>query len=999
MRNKLFKISFTGQGKAKRLLSFGLSCLFLFFIVGSTQQLNAQEEEITVTGQVTDANTEEPLPGVTIVIQGTTIGTITDAEGEYSLEVRDPSDILEFSFMGYMTQEIEVGGQRVIDVALSPEITALDEIVVVGYGTQRRGDVTSAVSSVSSEDFIRGGVRDAAQLIQGQTAGLSVTTPGGDPGAGSEIMLRGITTLMSGTSPLVLIDGVPGDLQSVAPEDIESIDVLKDGSAAAIYGTRGTNGVILITTKSGERGIEPQIEYQTQLTTHTIKKRAGFLDAETHRQKIEEGFDLRDHGHSTDWLDEITRTPFSHEHNVSFRGGSEQTSYLGSINYREREGIFRKSDNQLFHGRVEIDHSMFDDRLNARLTLNNRYRDHDGFSTFTYRQAMIRNPTDAIIDEEGNWKEHPGKFQYENPVARLEETHRLDESKNLRMSGRLEYAPTDDLRFEALAHRTKTDGNYGYFETHDHITTVRDGRGGYASRSASASRRDLLEFTGHYGTTIDNHRMSFLAGYSWEDEEWENQGMSNYDFPTDAFSFDNIGEGDALSRGEANQWSSRAMRRLIGAFTRVNYTYDDRYMLMASVRREGSSKFGADHQWGTFPAASVGWAIAQEDFMQDYNMIDELKLRAGYGVTGTEPSDPYMSLTRLTYGARFLVDGQWVPSIEPASNPNPDLRWERKEEINIGLDFSFYDGRIDGALDVYERNTHDLLYNYSVPVPPNLYGSMTANVGQMQNRGLEATLRGVPIQTEDLYWQTGLNYSTNENELVSLTDETYDLDRDYFYSGYTGDPIQTHTHRIDIGGPMGNFHGYKVVGVDEDGKWLLEDEDGEIIPAARRTPDDKKILGNGLPDHYLSWNNTFYYDDWDLNISMRGAFGFQILNFQRMFYENVGATVYDNVLESAFEPVFGEEHLDFEQEYVSYYIEDGDYWKIDNITIGYTFDGEAIPYVREARVFFSGLNLFTFTGYEGIDPEVSRSGWAPGNDNRDQYPTQRTFTLGFNLHF
>jgi TonB-dependent starch-binding outer membrane protein SusC len=1014
MKDKLIKMGENRERGARHLFHIGMGFLFLFLISGFSQVYGldkalsdnaAMQQAINVTGIVTDASRGETLPGVSVSIRGTTLGTVTDVDGRYTLAVRSPADVLVFSFVGYSPYEVQVGDQRTIDVALNLAITALDEIVVVGYGTQRRGDVTSAVSTVSREDFLQGSVRDAAQLIQGRTAGLTVSTPSGDPVAGTQIMLRGITTLMAGTAPLVLIDGVPGNLQSVAPEDIESIDVLKDGSAAAIYGTRGTNGVILITTRSGIRDTPATLEYSSYASTQSIMKRPAFLSAEQYVQKIQGGMPWQNFGYQTDWLDEITRTPVSHVHNVTLRGGSRATSYIGNLNFRQIEGLFMKSYNQMMTGRLEVDHSMFDDMLNAVVTVNNRIREYgttgDGYSfnTTTYRQALIRNPTDRVMDDNGRWVEHPGVFQYENPVARLMETFGENVDKQLRMSGRLTFQPMRDLRFVLLGHRTLTDEIRGYSESKNHISTVRDGRNGFASRGASASRNDLIEFTGHYGMSIERHRMGFLAGYSWQDQDWENFWMQNWDFPTDAYSYNNIGQGNARTRGQAPTSSSKAMSRLIGFFGRVNYTYADRYMVMASVRHEGSSKFGSGHQWGTFPAVSVGWALARESFMQNATMVDELKIRAGYGVTGTEPGNPYMSLTRLTYGARFLAGGQWVPSIQPASNPNPDLRWERKEEINFGVDFSFFGGRVDGAIDLYERNTYDMLWNYSVPVPPYLFGTIMANVGQIQNRGVETLVRVIPVQTADFRWQSGFTYSTNDNKLVSLSDETFKTTQDWFNAGYTGDPIQAHTHRVQIGGPIGNFHGYKVIDVDEQGRWILEDKDGNPIPAANRTPDDKKVLGNGLPKHYLSWNNTFRYRNLDLNVSMRGAFGYQILNFQRMFYENPQVGIRYNVLESAFDPVFGKQVLNFDQEFVSYYIEDGDFWKIDNVTLGYTFDVNNVNFIRNARIYVAGLNLMTITGYKGMDPEVNRMGMDPGNDQRDQYPTTRTISFGLNITF
>jgi hypothetical protein len=421
-------------------------------------------------------------------------------------------------------------------------------------------------------------------------------------------------------------------------------------------------------------------------------------------------------------------------------------------------------------------------------------------------------------------------------------------------------------------------------------------------------------------------------------------------------------------------------------------------MLMASVRREGSSKFGANHKWGTFPAVSLGWRVNRESFMKNVSFINDLKFRAGYGVTGIAPDESYLSLTSLNYGARFLYNGVWIQSLSPVRNPNPDLRWERKEEYNLGLDFSLFNNRVSGSVDAYQRLTNDMLWDYQVPVPPYLFNSITANVGTIKNKGIEVLLNYNAVRNKNMEWITSANFSTNSNKLVSLSNDLFKTTNDYFDAGYTGEPIQEATHRVKIGGPIGNFWGYKSVDIDEQGKWIIEGEDGKPKSIADAKETDKQILGNGLPKYYLGWNNTFRYRDWDLSILMRGAFGFQILNFQRMFYENPKVTQY-NMLKSAFDKVYGKVRLNSDLAYVSYYIENGDYWKIDNVTLGYTLKTKSTKYLKNIRLYASGLNLLTITGYKGIDPEVNRSGLAPGNDERDKYPTTRTFTFGVNATF
>jgi len=384
--------------------------------------------------------------------------------------------------------------------------------------------------------------------------------------------------------------------------------------------------------------------------------------------------------------------------------------------------------------------------------------------------------------------------------------------------------------------------------------------------------------------------------------------------------------------------------------------------------------------------------------------INELKLRVGYGITGIAPTSSYLSLTSYRFRNKFLYDGQWVQGLEPARNPNPDLRWEKKTEINEGIDYALFDSRLNGSVDVYQRDTRDMLYNYSVPVPPYLYGSMLANVGHMSNRGFEAQVNFDVIRRPNLRWTTSANWSRNSNRLVSLSNDVFET-ADFFYTGYTGEPIQQSTHRVDIGGPIGNFYGYQSVDIDTAGHWIVLDSAGNRISIDDAKDKDKHVLGNGLPKQYLSWNNTLRVGHFDANVNMRGAFGFQILNFQRMFYENPTITQY-NMLKSAFDPVYGKRPVNYDLAYVSYYIENGDYWKIDNVTVGYTLPQRALRLlggsVTDARLYVSGSNLLTITGYKGIDPEVStrgNDGLSPGDDERDKYPTTRMFTTGLSVRF
>lgn len=989
--------------------------LFLVMLLVAFLPLLGFGQSRAITGLVNDEN-GIPLPGVTIQVKGTTIATVAGFDGKFNLSGIPENSTLVFSFIGMNPQELVLQKQSNLKVFMEAKTIGLEEVVAVGYGTQRKSDVTSSVATVKSENFQAGAIKDAGQLIMGKVAGLSITSPSGDPNSSVEIMLRGVTTLKASSSPLVLVDGIPGDLSTIAPQDIESIDVLKDGSAAAIYGTRGTNGVILITSKKAKKNSALSVDYNTYVSTQNYSRKADFNTAADWRNMISEGSALNDYGASTNWLKEISRTPISHNHNLTLKGGTGKSSYLGTVNYENRQGMILKSDFEKFTARLDFTHTTLNDLLTFNLGLiagnsTANAQDKNG----AYRQALIRNPTALVTNADGTYNEDINISQYENPVALLNEATGESKDAYTRMYGSASLKPIDGLNLKLMVSRNIWNNTYGYSETKHHISTIRDGRNGYASRSAASSTDQLLEFTTDYRKKLGEHDLNGLIGYSYQDSYNESLGMDNYDFPTDVFSYNNMSAGQALADGKANMSSYKGMSKLIGGFARFNYSYQSKYLLTASIRREGSTKFGDNYKWGSFPAVQAGWKINKEGFMAGTaSWLDDFKLRVGYGITGTEPSGSYMSKTLLNYDNSYVLNnGVWVKTISPTQNPNNNLKWEMKKEANVGLDFAFLKSRISGSVDYYNRRTEDMLWDYSVPTPPYLYSSMTANVGVMENKGIEVNLQIIPIKTNNFQWTTDVNYSTNSNKLVTLSNDLFKIQNDYIDQGYTGDPIQTGTHRLYVGKEVGDFYGYKAVDIthigDEYGTTKAEDEGVWIIekPDSARTKvridqasagSDKQVIGNGSPKHYLNWNNSFKYKNFDLAITMRGAFGFQILNFQRMFYENPSIT-YLNSLKTANGLVYGKSVLKYSQEYTSYYIEDGDYWKIDNVTLGYNFSPSNKLYVKNVRVYGSCQNIITFTRYKGIDPEVSRYGLTPGNDYRDKFPTTRTFTLGLNVEF
>lgn len=922
---------------------------------------SSPQRQRRISGKITDTE-GIPVIGANVIVKGTINGTTTDMDGKYQLDVPEES-VIQVSYIGYITQEIAIGNQHTISVRLTENTKQLDEVVVIGYGTQKKGEVASAIASIKSDDFIQGTpVADAAQLIRGKVAGLSI----------------------------------------ISPDDIEQIDVLKDGSAAAIYGTRGTNGVILITTKSAKGEMPTTVEVNAYLSTQQITKKLPFLSTGQYRELVKQGKPgAQDNGSSTNWLDEILRTPLTQVYNLSLRGGSKNTNYVASFEYRGVNGIVKRTDNKIIYPRIEINHRMFEDKLKMTASLSGyKQSNFAGYINDIYRNALIYNPTTPIQNTEGKWSESPSTTSYSNPLALLYETQGKDESTDLRAFATLSLNLIKGLEIKYLASSDTYNQTKGYYETHKHISTVSNNRNGFARRGTIRRAETISELTAQYKTTVQtDHAFAILAGYSWLKNNYQDYSMENYNFPSDDYTYNNMELGQALSDGRAIEKSLQNENKLIGYFGRFNYNYQGKYILSASIRYEGSSKFGADHKWGTFPAVSGAWNLKEEDFLREQAGLSALKIRAGFGVTGTEPSDPYMSLNVLNFNDYVYYNQKWSRIIKQNSNSNPDLRWEKKKEMNIGIDYGFFKDRLYGSVDYYNRKTTDLLWDYQVPTPPYLYPDMIGNAGSMRNQGIEISITAIPFQTNDFQWTTSANYSTNKNKLLSLSNDKF-ISSGYADEGNTGEPMQQKTHRIQEGMPIGNFYGFKTIDIDSDGYWIIEGKDGKPKPIADQQPDDKQILGNGLPKHYLNWNNHFTYKNFDFSVTMRGAFGFQILNMPALQYGSPVMLGRGNILSSAYDKVYGKRPLADDQslQYVSYYIENGDYWKIDNLTFGYTLRLHT-NWIQRLRVYGTVSNLATLTGYSGIDPEVSITGLNPGCDDKNRYPSARTFTLGISLKF
>ncbi len=984
----------------------------------------------TITGTVLDSD-GEPVIGGSVLNTNTKFATVTDYDGKFHLKAA-PGDRVTVSYVGHKPYTFTVGQDKSYSITLEGDTQLLDEVVAIGYGTQRKGDVTSAVAGVKAEDFNVGKIGDAAELVKGKIAGLSVTNSSGNPKSGSSIMLRGTTTLTGSVTPLILVDGIEGSLTTVSPENIASIDVLKDASAAAIYGTRGANGVILITTKSGSRNERAQATYSNYFSWSKWNKGPEFMD--TH--DIIYGLTNQPYmGYDTDWMKSISRkSGFKHNHDFQVSGGTKNATYAGDFSYQKEDGIMRNtySENMRFH--VDYTQYLWNDILkfnfNGLVTRNKSSIDN---ADYAYRQAVIRNPSEPVWNPDGSYYENFDKLQYYNPVEILNEYYGNTRSRFSQITGNITVEPIQGWITNVMLSWGESSSTGESFTSPDYysLATQKDYNGS-AGKSEGTSVSKNIEVTSRYHKIFGGkHRFDALLGYSYLYNEYDGFSASNGNFSSLAFLWNNLGNGSLLTEEDrhAGMSSYKSDDTLIGFFGRVSYGFDNRYNVMVSMRREGSSKFGENHKWGNFPSVSAGWNIMNEKFFKENigsSWWNDLRLRVGYGVTGVIPTDPYLSLYLYNYagyGDIYSLEGEWIKSLEVTQNYNPDLKWEKTNEWNFGLDFGFFNDRLRGSLDYYIKTTNDLLYSYAVPMPPNLYGYTLANVGTMRNNGVELMLTAIPVTNRDFSWETTVTLSHNKNKLVNLNNDLYETDNFQELWGGVDDPISVPTHCMEVGKGLGDYWGLKFGGYDKEGNVLVEVSDGEggwvLKPFSSNLNEraNRQRLGNGMPQVYFGWGHTFRYKGFDLSLQFTGQFGYKILNVQRAFYEN-NSIAYNRLKSAAdLHPAInldGTPALDADgnqimvaqnisqgQGFFSNHLEDGDFLKLSNATLGYTipFKGATKRYINNLRIYASATNLFTITKYSGIDPEVSNAYMTPGVDFRDKYPTTRSYTVGLSLNF
>jgi TonB-linked SusC/RagA family outer membrane protein len=958
----------------------------------------------TITGVVTNAVNNTPVAGASVVIKGTSTGVTTDEEGRFSIAAK-PGDRLVISYLGMKTVEVTVGASTNISVQLRDDAQSLDQVVVVGYGTQKRKSITSAVTTVKSTNFNPGGTRSPLDLIQGKVAGLNVTrTAGNNPNSGASIQLRGVTSLTGTRTPLIVIDGIPGgNLDLLQQDDIESFDILKDGSAAAIYGTRGNAGVILVTTKKGKSGA-PRYDFSTYVQREYVDRKPDYLTASDFRKLIADGVvqPSQDFGASTDLYDElIDKNNLSQYYNFAASGGTAQTNYRASIYYNDANGIAKQNGREQFGGRVNVNQRGLDDRLTLTMNIAANFNKANllGGGGGDFEQAIQRNPTAPIYNADGTFFETQGFNNY-NPLSRL--AYRISERNQQTFSGDAMlslklFKGLTASTFVSYVRDNYNDRNYRSTRDWDQRPASSYQGMAYASKSNLLYWSKTLETTVNYTKQIgEQHNITALAGYSYQYETTESFSVNNNGFTTDGFLDWNLGAGSAiqnLSLPRPGMGSSKSDNTLVAFFGRVNYSFADRYFLQAIVRREGSSRFGANHKWGNFPAVSVGWVLSEESFLQQADFIDQLKLRVGYGVTGNQGIPNYQSIVTLGTGGVYPQDGVYYQTYGPVRNPNPNLRWEQKAELNFGLDFAVLNNRLSGSVDVYNRTTKDLLYNYNAQQPPFVRDQLYTNVGSIRNSGVELQITAIPVQNKNFQWAVDFAGNTQKNKLTRLSNDVFKANWLEFY-GLPSPGALGNAFRLEEGGAVGNFYGKRFAGFTEDGKWLFYKKDGSKGTASQMTNEDLTIIGNGVPKLQLALNNRFSYKNFDLTIFFRGKFMFDILNTKELYFGNK-QWLPNNLLKSA---VTKHNQLNDAPQYSDYYLEKGDFVKLDNLTIGYNFNLNT-KYIRNMRLYATGRNLATFTGYSGIDPELQDTGFETGVDGRGFYPRTKSIAIGLNVGF
>ena len=978
---------------AKSKKGLGLVALLFMATVLSVLPLTAARADDKIRGKVSDES-GNPLPGAFVqLIGGGNVHCMTDLDGLWEMDAKSPARV-SVTYMGFVTREVMVESGKMNEIVLSEDVNLLNEVVVIGYGTLEKKQVTSSITSISSKDLISGqGGSTIATALKGKISGMTIDETS-SPNSSSSFQLRGVASINASASPLVVVDGMPGaDIRSINFEDVLSIDVLKDGSAGAIYGTRAAGGVILITTKKANEG-PLKLSYSMELSTEQVSNRPELL---TGPDFLRFGMGT-DYGEDNDWYGALLNEwALSHKHIVNLTGGGKHAKVYATFTASDQKGIAIGDNRKDYSGRINGSFNMFDDMLEIDVHSEYRQANRDvRATTSNFNMAMKMNPTEHIYDpdNESGYNVITGGSDYYNPVAdiMLRQNDKIDTwilaDANIRLnlpygfSGQVsmgwQHRQMQATRYVSSLHKSSSDNARNGEAYHEYNKTV-----------------DLsIEPTINFDKSFGDHTVNAVLGYSFWETNSENFSQTNYDFPVDGTGAWDMSAGSWLKDGKAWVYSHKYPRtRLVSFFGRANYNWKSRYMLSASLRREGSSKFGKDHRWGNFWAVSGGWRISSEPWMRALNpVLDDLKVRVGYGVTGNNGFTSGQTAFRYGSGSLWPMNGDWIMSYGPANNVNYDLHWEEKAELNVGVDYSFFEGRLNGKFDWYHRWVSGMIYDITVTVPPALYDKTTMNYGNLENWGWEFEIGGIPVRKGGFEWSTAMRFSNNQSQVTSLWGNHTYQDRVSFPA--PGAPGTG--GRLENGTKIGQYYLWQSAGFTEDGKWLIYNKDGDVILADNKTYEDKRYIGNAIPALIVSWDNTFRYKDLYLSIALRSWLDFDVFNTINMYY-GLSSVSGQNVLRSAF---IQNRQIKQDKVLTDYWLEDGSFLKIDAISLGYTLNMKRWQRFIDKIDFYATIrNVACFTGYTGLDPEVSINGLDPGYEWFNQYPETRRYTFGLKVTF
>ncbi len=983
---------------AKKTTLSLLTALLLFF---AAPLFAFQQQDQTIKGKVTDEN-NAPLANVSVTVKGSRTSVMTDEGGNFEIKVTGAKAVLQFTSISYVAQEVSIGNKTSINVALTHQSKQLSDVVVTGYGKSSKKNITGSITSINSDNFNQVVTGSPTQLLQGKVPGLNIARSG-DPNVKPSVILRGPSALRDGANePFYVIDGVPGaSLDLVAPTDIVSIDVLKDASSTAIYGSRAANGVIIITTRRAKQG-QTQLSYNPYVAIETVSNKIDMLSGDELREYLTKNgqtllSQYNDSGVNTNWQDEVMRTGISHNHNLGFTGSQGNSLYGASINYFDNQGIVKNSSLKRVTARGNLETKFFNDRLRLGVSLTNSTTKHvDIAQSSLFNNMLNYMPTVSIRRPDGTFTEDLSRGGYLNPVGILANNVLKSKEEKTLLTGLAEVKILKGLVYTLSISGQKEQTTRDIYYNAASGNAV--GANGRAYRGNYENTKQVIESYFNYDRSFGQHNIKLLGGYSWQqDRIGDGFGVSTQGYTNDLLTFYNMYVSNPFIVGNIKfDTAVISTLRLISFYGRINYQYDDKYLLQVSLRNDGSSAFGKNNRWGYFPAVSAGWRISQESFMADQKIFDELKLRAGYGVSGNSLGfDAFTSIVRYSSGGRFYLNGNYPTGLLPVQNENRDLKWESTAMTNIGLDFAVLNNRISGSIDYYIKNTSDLIFNY--PVSPTQYFAnvLTANVGKVKNTGFEVTLTATPVSTKGFTWTTSANLAHNKNEVVSLKNDKFPT-LTSIPTAYLGGKGQTSnwSQVIMEGQPLGTFSLWHYMGKNANGNSTFQKADGTITTSQPST-NDLYVAGNAQPKLLFGWNNTFTYKNFDLNFFLRGVTGNKILNNTLAQLNNPVDSKNNNIPKFTVDEAFTD---NFAYLTSDRFLEDGTYFRLDNATLGYTWDTK-VKAISKLRFFVSGNNLFTITDYRGIDPEINIGGLTPGIDLKNFYPKTRSFIIGANIVF